>query len=43
MMLAHYVGIEMESLMKYGEIKDLMLENGEILSNFLNVYVLHMS
>lgn len=31
----------METLMKYGEIKDLMLENGAIL-DFLNTYVLHM-
>lgn len=41
-MLAHYVGIEMETLMRYGEIKDLMLENGEILSDFLKMYVLNM-
>ena len=40
-MLVHYVGIEMETLMKYGEIKDLRLEDGEVLSDFLSMYVLH--
>ena len=37
-MLAHYVGTEMDTLIKYGEIKDLMLENGEILGDFLKMF-----
>ena len=42
-MLAHYVSIEMETLMKFREIKDLKLEDGEVLSDFLSMYVLHMA
>ena len=42
-MLAHYVGTEMDTLIKYGEIKDLMLENGEMLGDFLKMFVLNIS
>lgn len=41
-MLAHYVGTEMDTLIKYGEIKDLMLENGEILGDFLKMFALNI-
>lgn len=41
-MLVYYVGSEMDTLMKYGGIKDLLLENGEILSDFLKMFVLNM-
>lgn len=40
-MLAHYVGSEMDTLIKYGEIKDLMLDNGEILGDFLKMFALN--
>ena len=42
-MLAHYVGTEMETLIKYGEIKDLMLENGELLGDFLRMFASKIS
>ena len=42
-MLAHYVGCEMEMLSKDGEIKDLMLENGDMLGDFLNMFALRVS
>ncbi len=42
-MLAHYVGTEMDTLIKYGEIKDLMLDNGEILGDFLKMFALNVS
>ncbi len=42
MMLAHYVGTEMDTLIKYGEIKDLMLDNGEILRDFLKMFALNI-
>ena len=42
-MLAHYVGTEMDTLIKYGEIKDLMLDNGEILGDFLKMFALNIS
>ena len=42
-MLAHYVGTEMDTLIKYGEIKDLMLENGDLLSDFLKMFALNIS
>ena len=42
-MLAHYVGTEMDTLNKYGEIKDLMVENGEILGDFLKMFALNIS
>ena len=41
-MLVYYVGTEMDTLMKYGGIKDLLLENGEFLSDFLKMFVLNM-
>lgn len=40
-MLCHYVGSEMDTLIKYGEIKDLMLDNGEILGDFLKMFALN--
>ena len=42
-MLAHYVGTEMDTLNKFGDIKDLMLENGEILGDFLKMFALNIS
>lgn len=42
-MLAHYVGTEMDTLIKYGEIKDLMLDNGEMLGDFLKMFALNIS
>ena len=42
-MLAHYVGTEMDTLIKHGEIKDLMLENGEILDDFLRMFASNIS
>lgn len=42
-MLAHYVGTEMDTLVKYGEIKDLMLDNGEFLGDFLKMFALNIS
>ena len=41
-MLAHYVGTEMDTLIKYGGIRDLMLENGEILDDFLKMFALNI-
>ena len=41
-MLAHYVGTEMETLIKHGEIKELMLDNGEFLGDFLKMFALHI-
>lgn len=38
-MLAHYVLIDIDTLMKYGGIKDLMLENRDILGDFLKMFV----
>ena len=42
-MLAHYVGTEMDMLNKYGDIKDLMLDNAEILSDFLKMFASNIS
>ena len=42
-MLAHYIGTEMEVLIKDGEIKDLMLEDGEMLGDFLKMFALRVS
>ncbi|CAD6569740.1 MAG: hypothetical protein ASARMPRED_003126 [Alectoria sarmentosa] len=42
-MLAHYVGTEMDTLVKYGEIKDLMLDNGEFLEEFLKMFASNIS
>lgn len=42
-MLAHYLGTEMDTLIRYGEIKDLMLDNGEILGDFLKMFALHIT
>ena len=42
-MLAHYVGTEMDTLIKYGEIKDLMLGNGDLLGDFLKMFALNIS
>lgn len=40
-MLAHYVGTEMATLIRYGDTKDLMLDNGEILGDFLKMFAKH--
>jgi len=37
-MLAHYVGVEMGMLVKDGEIKEFMLEEGECLGDFLRMF-----
>lgn len=37
-MLAHYIGCEMGTLLKHGEIKEIMLENGEVLDDFLVMF-----
>ena len=42
-MLAHYVGCEIETLIKDGEIKDLMLDNGDMLGDFLKMFALSVS
>lgn len=42
-MLAHYVGTEMDMLIKHGDIKELMLDNGEILGDFLKMFALNIS
>jgi hypothetical protein len=42
-MLAHYVGTEMPTLLKDGEIKDLMLDDGEMLGDFLKMFALKVS
>ena len=41
--LAHCVGTEMATLNKYGEIKDLMLDNGDVLDDFLKMFALNIS
>ncbi|CAD6586920.1 MAG: hypothetical protein ASARMPREDX12_002547 [Alectoria sarmentosa] len=42
-MLAHYVGTEMDTLVKYEEIKDLMLDNGEVFEEFLKNFASNIS
>ena len=42
-MLAHYIGCEMEMLTKDGDIKDLMLDNGDMLGDFLKMFALRVS
>ncbi len=42
-MLAHYVGTEMATLNFNGDIKDLMLDNGEILSDFLFMFAVNIT
>ena len=42
-MLAHYIGTEMETLSKDGEIKDIMLDNGEMLGDFLKMFASRVS
>ena len=42
-MLAQYIGCEMEMLIAYGEIKDLMLDNGDILGDFLKMFAVEVS
>lgn len=42
-MLAHYIGCEMEMLIKEGEIKDLMLDNGDMLGDFLKMFASSVS
>ena len=37
-MLAHYIGSEMETLVKDGEIKELLASNKEMLGDFLNMF-----
>ena len=42
-MLAHYIGSEMEMLIKNGEIKDLMLDYGDMLGDFLKMLAVEIS
>ena len=42
-MLAHYVGVEMANLVKDGEIKDLMLEEPDMLHDFLKMFALKVN
>lgn len=42
-LLAHYIGTEMGTLIRDGENKDLMMENGEMLGDFLNMFTLTVS
>ena len=42
-MLAHYIGCEMEILVKDGEIKDLFSENEEMLNDFLHMFAQRIS
>ena len=37
-MLAHYIGCEMETLVRDGEIKELLASNEEMLNDFLNMF-----
>ena len=41
-MLVHFVGMEMETLMKHSEIKDLMQDRGDLLGDFLKIFVRNM-
>ena len=42
-MLAHYIGCEMETLVREGEIKALLASNGEMLNDFLNMFALRVT
>lgn len=42
-MLAHYIACEMEILIKHGEIKELMMDHGEMLGDFLTMFVQRIS
>lgn len=42
-MLAHYIGVEMATLIRGGEIKDMMLEEGEMLGDFLKMFALRIN
>lgn len=42
-MLAHYIGVEMANLVKEGEIKNLMLEDADLLGDFLRMFALKIS
>ena len=42
-MLAHYIGCEMETLMKDGQIKDLLSEHDEMLNDFLTMFAQRIS
>ncbi|KAL6719502.1 hypothetical protein ACLMJK_003742 [Lecanora helva] len=42
-MLAHYIGVEMANLMQDGEIRHIMQENGELLSDFLKMFALRVN
>lgn len=41
--LAHYIGCEMETLSKDGEIKDILLDNGDMLGDFLKMFASRVS
>lgn len=42
-MLAHYIGCEMDVLVKDGEIKELLANNKDMLSDFLNMFSVRIS
>lgn len=42
-MLAHYIGGEMDVLIRDGEIRDLMLDDAEMLGDFLKMFALRIS
>ena len=42
-MAVHYLGCEMEILVKEGSIKDLLATNSEMLSDFLNMFALRIT
>lgn len=42
-MLAHYIGCEMEILVKEGGIKELLATNAEMLGDFLNMFALRIT
>ena len=42
-MLVHYMGVEMANLVKNGELKIMMQENGELLGDFLNMVALRIN
>ncbi len=42
-MLAHYIGVEMANLVKDGEIKNLMLEDADLLGDFLKMFALKIN
>jgi len=42
-MLAYYVGVEMATLIKEGGIYDLMLEDADLLGDFLRMFAIRIN